>query len=445
MGLIDKIFEAGVVGAGGAGFPTHLKYDCKTEYLIINGAECEPLLQTDKFLMRTFPEEIITALKEVAYILGVEKIFFALKEKYKREILALQRVVTETKANIEFFLMDSFYPAGDEQILVYEITGRTVPEGGIPLQVGAVVTNVGTLYNVYQALQDKVIIEKYVSVLGEVKKPRIVKVPIGTLITECIRAAGESVLEDYAVIIGGPMMGKKLTEKKEIEKAVISKTDGAVIVLPKDHYVIQRSQQEIEHIKSQAKAACIQCRSCTELCPRFLIGHHLEPHRIMRALVYSESVEIFKLAQLCCECGVCELYACPMGLSPRRVNSYLKNKIAEKYDGGRGDYSSHLMREYRKIPTERQVSRLNLAKYEHQLLEEKIDIRVMEVKIPLDQHIGVPAELVVKEGQIVKKGDLIGKAVNNALSANIHASLSGVVVSANQKEVIISKSSGGVL
>jgi len=447
MSLIDKIAAAGVVGAGGAGFPTHVKYNTKAEYLIINGAECEPLLRSDKFLMSNFPEEIIEGIKMVADSIGVEHTVFAIKKHYENEYGCLKKVIDEKGYEIEFFLMDSFYPAGDEHTMVLDITGRIVPEMGIPLEVGCVVTNVGTIYNSYRADKNLAVVDKYVSVLAEVNEPRIVKVPIGTPVRECIKAAGGSTLADFAVIVGGPMMGNNLVEKADIDKAVITKTDGSIIILPQDQFVIERNQQSMEHIKNKAKAACIQCTLCTEYCPRYLNGHGLEPHRIMRALAYEEvnSAEVFKSAQLCCLCGICELYACPMALSPRLVNEYYIEQADQKYKSSKTEYQVHPMREYRKIPTDRQIARLDLNKYNHQKLYKLVELEVNEVIIPLVQHIGVPAELAVSEGQKVERGDLIGRARENALSVNIHASISGTVKKADNTKVIISKSAEVVL
>jgi len=235
------------------------------------------------------------------------------------------------------------------------------------------------------------------------------------------------------------MMGKNYGQE-EVGDVTITKRDGAVIVVPKDHFIIERNKQSIEHIKNQAKAACIQCRMCTDFCPRFLIGHELEPHKIMRALAYSDDEEVLKSAQLCCECGICELYACPMGLSPRLVNVYYKNEISEKYESENEDYQPNLMRDFRKIPTERQIARINLSKYKHQEIEENIEANIKEVKIPLVQHIGAPAVKIVSVGDKVNKGDLIAEAKENSLSINIHASIKGEVVFADDDQIIIKKS-----
>ncbi|MFW6274159.1 MAG: 4Fe-4S dicluster domain-containing protein, partial [Halanaerobium sp.] len=299
-----------------------------------------------------------------------------------------------------------------------------------------VVTNVGTLYNSFRALNGFPVTDKYVSVLGEVKKPRIVKAPIGTSIKKCIEAAGSSTISDYAVIVGGPMMGNNLLDS-EIEEAVITKTDGAVIVVPRDNFVIEMNRQSIEHIKNKAKAACIQCTLCTEYCPRYLIGHELEPHRIMRALAYDEESEVLKEAQICCECGICELYACPMGLSPRLVNVYFKNKIDEKFESSQEELKAHPMRDYRKIPTSRQTARLDLDKYEHQPLAEIKEVEVEKVKIPLKQHIGVPAVFALSDKAEVKKGQIIARAEKDSLSTNIHASLDGKIEEVNKQYILI--------
>lgn len=132
MELIQKIFDAGVVGAGGAGFPTHLKLNCKVEYFIINGAECEPLLETDKYLMRTKSFEMIKAIEEVGKQVEADKLVLGLKRKYTKEIAQLQSAIKALNSKVTLFLLDNFYPAGDEQILVYEITERSIPEGIYP-------------------------------------------------------------------------------------------------------------------------------------------------------------------------------------------------------------------------------------------------------------------------------------------------------------------------
>lgn len=443
MDLLQKIFDAGVVGAGGAGFPTHVKLNCKVEFLIVNGSECEPLLKTDQYLMKAKSNEIIKALEEMSKTLGVKRTVIALKKKYKEQIESLEKAIKNLNSNVELYLMDNFYPAGDEQILVCEVTGRSIPPAGIPLKVGAVVSNVATVVNIYESMNGTPVTEHHVAVLGDVRKPILLKVPIGTSLIKCIEEAGGAILKDYSVILGGPMMGKTI-DKEELGGKVITKTNSAIIVISKDHYIINRSKSSIKHILNRAKSACIQCSYCTEMCPRYLIGHPLKPHRIMRAVSLSENSESIKDALLCSECGVCELYACPMGLSPRRVNIHLKALLREngvKYTNNSSETIQHEARESRKIPAKRLISRLDLNKYEYQKVNGLKEIVVSKVSIPLKQHIGAPSEAIVSIGDFVEKGQLIGKMKEGTLGSNIHASIHGQVIEVSDEIIIESKNS----
>lgn len=447
MDELRKIFSAGVVGAGGAGFPTHKKLNAEVEYFIINGAECEPLLQTDKYIMREKSEELILGIEKAANMVHANRVVFALKKKYIDEIANLQKAAEKFKAKIEFFFMDSIYPAGDEQILVFEVTGRAVPPGGIPLQVGAVVSNVGTLLNIYYAIEDKPVTRKYVSVLGEVNAPILLDVPIGISVRECIAAAGGSKLETFHVILGGPIMGKIITSE-EIDDKTITKTNGGIIVIPSDHYLIYKNTLGLQHMINQTKSACIQCSYCTDMCPRYLIGHPLRPHKIMRKVGYSEEIdERFIDSLICCECGICELYACPMGISPRLVNIYIKNKLREKgikfQDNGSGIKDLSL-REHRKIPVARMLSRINLDKYDVKKPLELKKIETNKVSISLKQHIGKAAVPIVNIGDRVAAGQLIASVDFEDVGANIHGSIDGTVVQIDDF-ILIHETSNGVM
>ena len=291
MNLIETVKSAGIVGAGGAGFPTHIKLNTKAEWFIVNAAECEPLIETDKYLCRTFADRIVVAATAVAAHLGAQHIVIALKRKYEPEIAALQAAIDKTGADIRLFPMATFYPAGDEQTMVQLVTGKTVPERGLPIDVGAVVDNVGTLLNIYSALTEGApVSSKFLSVTGEVREPIMLHVPIGTAITECIQAAGPRI-SDYAVILGGPMMGKVVSDPEAIRAAVVTKTTGNLLVLPRDHYLITHAERPIDRIRVQARSACIQCRMCTDLCPRYLIGHQIRPNLVMRNLYRENFIE----------------------------------------------------------------------------------------------------------------------------------------------------------
>lgn len=445
MNFIEIIKAAGIVGAGGAGFPTHIKLDTKAECFIVNAAECEPLIETDKFLCRTYAEEIVAGTMLIAKHLEADRAVIALKGKYKAEIQSLENAISKLDAPVEIFQMKTFYPAGDEQTMVQQVMGRSIPERGLPKDVGAVVDNVGTVLEIWYALKkEEPVTMKFLSVVGEVQQKRMLQVPIGTPITACIQWAKPKT-DDYAVILGGPMMGKILKTKEAIAAAVVTKTTGNLLILPMDHYLIRRSQMTMNRIRQQAVSACIQCRMCTDLCPRYLIGHQIRPHLVMRNFFREHMVDdeeykkIFGEAVNCCDCGICEMYACPMGLSPRKVNGYFKGELRAKgmqieknlEPKARDSVELH------KIPTGRLIARLGLSEYDtHEELICSV-IGVEEVTIPLQMHIGRPAEAIVSVGDTVSKGQCIAKAAEG-LSANIHASIHGTVTEISDKGITIS-------
>ena len=163
MNLVEKIEAAGVVGCGGAGFPTHRKLSGSFEYLIANGAECEPLLRHDRWLMRNKASEIVQAMDAIGAELNIPNLVVALKDHYHAEAEAIEAAAAKLGSKVRVHRMESFYPAGDEQTMVYEVTGRVVPPAGIPAEVGAVVDNVATLFAVYEALQGIPFTKKYLS------------------------------------------------------------------------------------------------------------------------------------------------------------------------------------------------------------------------------------------------------------------------------------------
>ena len=445
MNILESIVAAGVVGAGGAGFPTQGKMGSKAEIFIVNAAECEPVIETDKFLCRTFAKEIVSTVALIANFLEAKRAVIALKGKYKTEISALTKAIKELGSSVEICQMPTFYPAGDEQTMVQFVTGKTAPERGIPLAVGAVVDNVGTVFNIYEALKGFPVCKKYLSVACDGRDPVMMYVPIGTSFRECIERAGIK-KTNYAVINGGPMMGKVLVDEDAINSAVVTKTTGSIIVLPKDHYLVRRSSLTMQKIKHQAHSACIQCRFCTDLCPRYQIGHMIHPHLIMRNLWRENQVKsdeellsLFGEAMNCCECGACELYSCPMGLSPRKVNAYFRQKFREK----KLSYERYMTPQarptinQRRIPTERLCARLGIADLAKRHVHgDVIEYTPREVFIPTSQHIGKPAEPIVKVGDMVKVGDLVAKAAEG-LSANISTGFAGKVTEVSAKGVRI--------
>jgi Na+-translocating ferredoxin:NAD+ oxidoreductase RnfC subunit len=183
--------------------------------------------------------------------------------------------------------------------------------------------------------------------------------------------------------------------------------------------------------------------ACTELCPRALLGHELAPHRTVRAIQYS-TLEIdhahITAAYLCCECGMCELFACPLGIQPRRILADLKAELLRRgipNPHTRGDLKPDDVREYRQIPSSRLIQRLGLSDYDVPAPLEDWTQDTRRVVLPMSQHVGRPAEPIVEVGQRVLEGDLIGEIEPGGIGARVHASIDGGVTSVTPIEVVI--------
>ncbi|KJS20093.1 MAG: hypothetical protein VR72_15830 [Clostridiaceae bacterium BRH_c20a] len=431
--ILEMVKNSGVVGAGGAGFPTHVKLNARVKYVIVNGAECEPLLRANQQIMDIYSKELWSTLKILLKETGASFGVIALKNKYKEAMASLRRDKPKDE-KLSITELGDFYPAGDEQVLVHEVTKIVVPEGSIPLKVGCVVINVETLLNVFFALEGMPVTHKFVTITGAVKNPITLKVPLGCKVKNLINLAGGAAIRNYKVIDGGPMMGSIADD------GVITKTTGGIIVLPENHKAANFNEISLRQSLIRARAACCQCRICTDMCPRYLLGHDLEPHKIMRAVGFPEmgGAQLTN-AYLCSECAVCDKFACPMGLSPRIIIKMLKselNKAGIKNTHLRTNLLPQEGRNWRKIASSRLISRLGLEEYDLPAPIVNMKINPEEVCISLKQHIGEPALPVVNVGDKVEFGQLIGVMPEKGLGANIHASISGIVAELNENLLI---------
>ena len=426
---LSLIRNAGIIGAGGAGFPTHVKLGAKVDTVIANGAECEPLLCCDRQLMEKWPEKIIAGLKIAMDLTGAGKGYIGLKKKYSRAVKELSVVLQKEKNDrIELFTLDNFYPTGDEQVLVYEILGKVVPEGGIPLNVGVVVNNVGTLAQVSEAMKGINVTERWVTVTGAVNEPQTRRFPIGTPVSQAIESAGGATFHPFSVISGGPMMGKLISSVDE----PITKTTSGIIVLPEDHYVIRSKKRPPNVNVRYTISACIQCQMCTDVCPRRNLGQFVCPDKVMKGIAYGIISEPRHMTTsfLCVECGVCTHYGCPMGLDPCGMMGKTKKELGA--EGLKNPHNAEGLtvneyRNYRKVPVKRLISRLDLEEYDVDVPMNDSEVTVTRVTIPLKQHIGAPAIPVVGIGDRVERGQIIGKIPKSALCANYHASINGII------------------
>ena len=431
--IIKKVRDAGVVGCGGAGFPTHVKIAADAEFVIANGAECEPILKGDQYLMAEKAVEINAGLKYVMTSSCASRGYIAIKEKYRRQGEALRKAALP---GIEVFEMGNFYPAGDEHVTVHEITGRVVPEAGIPINAGVIVDNVGTLINISKAVDKGIpVTRKYVTVTGDVEKPLIVRCAVGTRAGDIVSLARPR-LDNYMLINGGPMMGDPIDDN-----FCITKTTGALIVIPFDHALAARKERTARTAQRRAKSICDQCMDCTVVCPRSLLGHRIYPHKIMRMNFFDseELNEITSGSFLCSQCGLCEA-ACPQGLSPRAVFKSVKENLVKK--GAKNilsssDITPHKMRDLRKFSAHRLVQRLGLAKLDRPAMLYPEEMIPAKVKIALHQNVGAASLPVVKPGDEVKEGTLIAKIPDKALGANLHASINGTVLKVDENYIYI--------
>lgn len=423
--LSEKLRECGVVGAGGAGFPAYVKANSEVEFVIANGAECEPLIHKDAELMKHFPAEIVGGMMAMMEATHARAGRFGLKSKNAEAREAVRPHLPAGR--IEFTELGDFYPSGDEYELVYAATGRLIPPAGIPLQVGCVVNNVETLYNVHQAIEGVPVTRKFVSVCGAVRKPKSLWVPVGTSFRDLLALAGGAAVSEFGMFVSGLMMG---TLSFDLDEAV-TKTTAGIIVVPRDHHLITRRQRTDEERSRIGKSACDQCSYCTEFCPRYLLGYEVMPHKVMRSLGFTLTGGAIwnQWAELCCSCGLCTLYACPEDLYPK-----------EACDRGKADRRAaglkfvqqrpvevHPMKEYRRVPQSQLRKRLQVEEYDVDAPFENMDVQPASVRIRLRQHAGKAAVPTVAVGRKVKRCQAIGRVEEGELGVPVHASIDGKV------------------
>lgn len=427
--ILEKIRMAGVVGSGGAGLPTHVKADACIETVLVNGASCEPLLMSDPYLMESSIDTVIRGLRAMMECTSATKAIICLKGKHHAAMESVKAAVArEGSGQITYYELDDFYPAGDEQIMIKEVLDKTVPERGLPLQIGAVVSNVETLYNVALALDGTPVTHRYLTIEGEIAHPMVLKVPIGTRVSEVLAFAGGTTISDYKMVDGGPMMGRVISG----DQHTVSKTTSGLLILPSNHNVVAQKTMSPQRTRQITNTICCQCTRCTDLCPRKLLGHSLNPHKLMRVLNKQElNSEIAKEALLCSECGICEKFACPMMVSPREVNAQIKQVLMKEgvtWQASKRELVANPFRKERRIPTSRLIQRLDLVRYDtHPGYGGSFE--PSSVHISLRQHIGAPANCLVSVGNKVQCGDLIGEIPDKSMGARVHASISGTVES----------------
>lgn len=300
--ILAIIKESGLTGMGGAGFPTHVKLsppkDKQVDCIIINGAECEPYLTADHRIMLEKPEDVILGAKAAKKALSVEKCYIAIEKNKLDAIDVISKALVDSKEEgIEVALLETKYPQGDEKRLINAVTKRVVPSGGLPMDVGVVVNNVGTIATLGHILRTGMpVIQRVVTVTGTaIKNPKNLYVRIGTLFSEIINQCGGYSEEPGKIINGGPMMG---IAQFSTDVPVIKGTSGILVLNKKD-------------AKFDKVQNCIKCGRCVEVCPV-----NLQPLIISKLSLLNKHDEAEKYNALdCIECGSCS-FICP---SKRRL------------------------------------------------------------------------------------------------------------------------------
>lgn len=313
--LIERIKEAGIVGMGGAGFPTYVKLSPKNpdkiEYVIVNCAECEPYLTSDYRRMVEEPEKLINGLQVLLALFPNAHGILAVEDN-KEDCIHLLKKLTKDDNRITVKALKTKYPQGAERQLIYAVTGRRINSSMLPADVGCIVNNVDTVVAIYHAVfEGKPLMERIVTVTGDaVNNPRNFKVPVGTNYHELIEEAGGFKVQPEKIISGGPMMGFGIFELD----IPVTKTASALLCLSKDD------------VSAMEPTACIRCGRCVEVCPGRIL-----PNKLMMAAIYDDEETFLKLNGMeCCECGCCS-FICPAKRPlTQTIKSMRKMQLAKK-------------------------------------------------------------------------------------------------------------------
>jgi Na+-translocating ferredoxin:NAD+ oxidoreductase RnfC subunit len=437
MTLVDQVKRAGVVGAGGAGFPAHVKLAARADTVIANGAECEPLLHKDAAVMEHMAAGVVRGVQLSMEAVGARDGVIAVKSKNRHAMAAVEAACRGTGVRVHE--LGDYYPAGDEYDLVHEVTRRLIPPAGIPIQVGVMVHNVETLVNIAAAAEGRPVTHKTLTLAGALNHPVTITVPIGTNFREAIEVTGGFAVDDPVLCLGGLMMG----ETTDDLDTPITKTTTGVVVLPRSHHAIQRKLTPQKAQAAIGKSACDQCRYCTEYCPRYLLGYAVEPHQVMRTLAFTASgKELFsQWATLCCACGLCTLYACPEELFPKEACDDAKVELRRagvKWSGPAA-VKVHPMAEGRRVPIKSLTRRLQIDAYDHPAPLEAIPLAPRRLVLPLKQGAGVANRPLVQAGDPVTAGQPLGEPPANALGAILHAPVDATVAEVTEDRVVLTR------
>ncbi len=374
----------------------------KWDTITANAVDPEPLLAGSSYLIKHESLKILKGLRLLIEAWNARKAIIAVKE----EDFSGTTELMETIRGMPFI---EIRPTD----LVNDLNENTV------------VLSVETIINIYEAVvESKPVTRHILTCAGAVREPSVVSAGIGTTLSEVIDLCGGPTVDEFSVVVGGPMQGEIETD---LEKPV-TKTTRGIIVLPSDHRLIEAKRQSLKNIIRQMMAACSGCGLCTAYCPSHLLGYSLSPHLIVRQICYGLDTGDLRSAFFCTECGLCEYYACPMGLSPMALIAELKKRLAERGLKPPALNPSTLnpstvevsaLREGRRIPASRILRHLQLEEYAGPEFRYREYGNPDRIELLLGQQNGRSANPVVRTGQMVTEGMPVAEGIHSCISGKV--------------------------
>lgn len=320
MDIRARAESAGVVGSSGV--PLFRRLERRVSVVIANGVETEPLLSADRALLSQETEAVLQGLSQVAAVVEAEQLLLAVRATDGASLRALAKLQRRFPA-IQVRTVEDVWPVGEASLLTLRLTGRQVPAGALPEDVGVMVLGIPTLAGLAQAARGLPMLARALTVTGLVGRPQVCRAPLGMPFQQVLDACGGLTHPDAVLWEGGPLLGQPTS----LQHGVRSSTT-ALLALPPDHPVVTRRALPLEVQVQRAASSCGGCRQCTDRCPAWLAGGAISPHRLMRGLVHrlDSEPELVLGAGVCLGCRVCEVI-CPAGLSPAQLYGVVRGDL----------------------------------------------------------------------------------------------------------------------
>lgn len=434
--FIDKMKTSGIIGAGGAGFPTHCKLTDGIDTVLVNAVECEPLVYTDYMLLKKYFEYIVKGAKKFLELMDGKEVVIAIKEHTAFKLNINNNYDLKFK-NIKIKILPNIYPMGDEIITIYQALDRIVPPGQLPSSVGVVVINAETAYNIHNFFDNnEPVVKKWITINGNIKNNYVLSIETYTSVKKVFEALNIIIPKDHSVIDGGPMMGNIIDENT----AIINKKTKSLLILPNNIPIMEGKRVNVDRSVKLTSSACCQCTMCTDLCPRHLLGYPIAPHKTLLSVVNND-VNNLLTASLCSQCGICQSIACTQGLNPNVTMNAVKQSLAKNRLSYKSDIPTtvNINRDFRMVPSKRLKQRIGVYCYDNKdpIYINNLLIKQNEFYINLNDHIGKPAIPIVTINDKVIKNQMIAKA-DTGISAAVHSPINGYVKFIDDKKIIIS-------